>query len=33
MNPEPEDIEGYETFMEKYRKGLTVERAAVEAGI
>ena len=33
MNPETEDVEGYEKFMEKYKKGLAVERAAVDAGI
>ncbi len=33
MDPAPEDVEGYEKFMEKYKKGLAIERAAVDAGI
>ena len=33
MDPVPEDVEGYEKFMERYTKGLAVERAAVDAGI
>ena len=33
MDPVPEDVEGYEKFMERYTKGLTIERAAVDAGI
>ena len=33
MKPVPEDVEGYERFMEKYRTGLVIERAAVDAGI
>ena len=28
--PDPKDVEGFEAFMEKYRKGLPVEKAAVE---
>lgn len=30
LMPAKEDIEGFETFMEKYRKGLAIEKAAVE---
>lgn len=30
MYPEPEDEQGFEQFMEQYRAGLMVERAAVE---
>ena len=33
MDPAPEDVEGYEKFMERYTKGLAIERAAVDAGI
>lgn len=33
MNPVPEDVAGYEKFMERYAKGLAIERAAVDAGI
>ena len=29
MDPVPEDVEGYEKFMERYTKGLAIERAAV----
>ena len=28
-----EDVEGYEKFMENYRKGLAIERAAVDVQI
>ena len=31
VNPEPEDVKGFEKFMERYKKGLSVERAAVDA--
>ena len=30
MEPVPEDVEGYEKFMERYTNGLAIERAAVE---
>lgn len=30
MVPDPKDVEGFEQFMERYRKGLPIERAAVE---
>ena len=33
MDPDAGDVEGYEKFMERYTKGLTIERAAVDAGI
>ncbi len=28
--PKPEDVEGYETFIEHYKAGIAVERAAIE---
>jgi sugar (pentulose or hexulose) kinase len=28
--PDPKDVEGFAAFMERYRKGLSIERAAVE---
>lgn len=30
MNPEPKDVEGFEQFMERYKDGLAIERAAVD---
>ena len=33
MNPVPEDVAGYEKFMERYAKGLAIERAAVDCEI
>lgn len=30
MNPDPEDVKGFNQFMERYQKGLAIERAAVE---
>ena len=30
MNPDPEDVEGFETFIQRYTEGLAIERAAVE---
>ena len=33
LDPEPCDVAGYEKFMERYTKGLAVERAAVDCGI
>ncbi len=30
LDPVPEDVTGYEKFMELYTKGLAIERAAVE---
>lgn len=29
MQPDPADVEGFEKFMDRYKKGLSVERAAV----
>ncbi|WP_237267973.1 hypothetical protein [Tessaracoccus aquimaris] len=29
--PNPADVEGFNTYMERYRAGLAIERAAVEA--
>lgn len=33
MDPVAEDVEGYEKFMERYTKGLAIERAAVDCEI
>lgn len=30
MSPDPEDVEGFEKFMERYKKGIAIERAAVD---
>ncbi len=30
VSPDPEDVKGYEIFMERYKKGLAIEKAAVE---
>ena len=30
MSPDPKDVEGFEAFMKRYRKGLAIERAAVD---
>ena len=30
VEPDPEDVKGFEAFMERYTKGLAIERAAVE---
>ncbi|MCL7748509.1 xylulokinase [Halalkalibacter alkaliphilus] len=30
VSPDPKDVEGYERFMERYKGGLAIERAAVE---
>ena len=30
ISPDPKDVEGFEKFMERYKKGLAIERAAVE---
>jgi hypothetical protein len=29
--PDPGDVEGYTAFIERYKKGLAIERAAVDA--
>ena len=31
MNPDPADVAGFEVFTERYKKGLPIERAAVES--
>lgn len=31
MAPDPKDVEGFEKFMERYRKGLAIEHAAVDS--
>ena len=28
--PDPADVDGFSTFMERYKKGLVIERAAVD---
>ncbi|MFC0470144.1 xylulokinase [Halalkalibacter kiskunsagensis] len=30
VSPDPKDVEGFEQFMERYKNGLAIERAAVE---
>ncbi|WP_088106005.1 xylulokinase [Halalkalibacter urbisdiaboli] len=30
MSPDPKDVEGFEQFMERYTKGLAIERAAID---
>ena len=30
MAPDKEDVEGFETFMERYKQGMVIERAAVD---
>lgn len=30
MEPDKEDVEGFEEYMKRYRKGLSIERAAIE---
>ncbi len=30
MSPQPKDVEGFEVFMQRYAKGLAIEKAAVE---
>ena len=31
LNPDPEGVEGFNMFMERYMKGLPIERAAVDS--
>lgn len=33
MEPDPKDVAGFAAFIENYKKGLSIERAAVESGI
>ena len=33
LDPEPEGVQGFNEFMDRYLKGLPVERAAVESDI
>ena len=33
LNPDPEGVEGFNMFMERYMKGLSIERAAVDSKI
>lgn len=30
MDPDPKDVEGFEVFIERYKKGVAIEKAAVE---
>lgn len=30
MEPDAKDVEGFEAFIERYKKGLAIERAAVD---
>ena len=30
VNPDPKDVTGFASFMERYKKGLVIEQAAVE---
>jgi sugar (pentulose or hexulose) kinase len=31
MDPVPEDVAGFETFIERYSTGLAIERAAIDS--
>ncbi len=31
MAPDASDVAGFETFIERYKKGLAIERAAVDS--
>ncbi|MGA0333262.1 MAG: ATPase, partial [Kiritimatiellia bacterium] len=31
LPPEPEDVAGFDTFFDRYHRGLTIERAALNA--
>jgi sugar (pentulose or hexulose) kinase len=31
IEPDPADVQGFSAFMERYKKGLVIERAAVDA--
>jgi len=33
LDPKPEGVEGFNIFMERYMKGLNIEKAAVESEI
>lgn len=33
LNPDPKGVEGYNIFMDRYLKGIPIERAAVDSGI
>lgn len=30
MNPDPKDVKGFEIFIERYKKGIAIEKAAIE---
>ncbi|WP_040283517.1 xylulokinase [Tessaracoccus massiliensis] len=32
VSPDPRDVAGFNTFMERFRRGLPIERAAIDAG-
>ena len=31
MEPDPKDVEGYEVFIQRYKKGIAIEKAALES--
>ena len=31
MQPQPQDVEGFEVFIKRYTQGLAIERAAVDS--
>lgn len=31
MEPDARDVEGYEVFIERYKKGIAIEKAAIES--
>ena len=33
IQPDPEDVRGFDEFIKRYQKGLSIERAAVDCGI
>ena len=33
LNPDPKGVEGFNVFMERYLKGIPIERAAVDSEI
>ena len=30
LDPQPDEVEGFNVFIERYKKGLAIERAAVD---
>lgn len=33
IQPDPKDVRGFDEFIKRYQKGLSIERAAVDCGI